>query len=189
MPFPIRYDLEERKQVFARAASIARYDAKRRGGHYDGNLASCSSDQVVQVEQQDIEIGQRYAEEEMKKIQKFMDAYEASNGIHLLHKRFVFPELNEVLVEGHADAGIISIKDLFYQLGLSEEKLKEVYEFSDRFIGRFTEDANQRLVSILDKEVKFEGKPDYEAILEDFNKKNVSQRVQPREEREIKQEC
>ena len=40
-----------------------------------------------------------------------------------------------------------------------------------RNIGRFTEDANQRLVSILDKEVKFEGKPDYEAILEDFNKK------------------
>ena len=52
----------------------------------------------------------------------------------------------------------ITVKDLFYQLRLDEEKLKEVYEFvkkdnSSDYTGKFTKNGEQKLAEILGKDI------------------------------------
>ncbi len=155
MPFPIKYNLEERKQVFVRAVSLARHDAERRGEPYGGNIASYSSEQNVQLGQQDIEQGQKYAEEETEKLQRFMDDYIASKRMVVICRRFVFPQYNKIRFEDRSDTRQMSVAFLFDQLNLPNDSLKEVYEYTNKFTGRFERNGMQRLSEILDKELKF----------------------------------
>ncbi|MBD3259941.1 hypothetical protein GF371_04915 [Candidatus Woesearchaeota archaeon] len=101
------------------------------------------------------------------RMRDFMNAYNASDRINFYCRNFVLPKYAEVHVE---NGPTVQLTDMFSELGIPEERIKEVLEFGDLakmypgschekrqnpvdFSGHFTEGGKQRLADMLGKTI------------------------------------
>ena len=181
MEFPISYDSDGRLKSFAKGARTARRVAEERGEDYDGTSIAGQVDESLTIEAQDLEVARDLMERERAELQQFMDDYQAANKLVVLCRRFVYPTLNNVRFDESADSRQLPVKDLFYQLGLGDDKLREVYEFGNLtemvevfgynekdnpigYSGRFTKNGRQKLADILQNEITFYQQPESDPI-------------------------
>jgi len=117
----------------------------------------------------------------------FMEDYDAADSLDVLSRRFAYPDYDIVRYIPVSDPREISVAELFSQLGLGEDSLKEVYEYAnlneveaitglERFVarlswnkrmgftGRFTERGKRSLANILNKEITFFERPSSDPV-------------------------
>jgi len=175
MPFPIKYNSDIMLELFAKRARTARQFAEEMEREYDGSIAGKVSESLI-VEPQDREVARSWMEKERAELQQFMDDYQAANKLVVLCRRFILPEYNSIRFVNNLDPRKMPVKDLFFQLGLEDDMLHEVYEFGNLnkmypgcgfdkrknpidYSGRFTKNGRQKLADILQKEITFYRKP------------------------------
>ena len=186
MIFPIKFDEEGLLEGYARGVRTARHSAEQEGKPYDGSIMG-PWDRTLTLEPQDYEHARKWVEDERGELQENMDAYIAAQRVHIFCRNFVLSDRQQVSVEGGPGGllqPLITIKDLFFQLGFPEERLRQVYEFGKLdemhpgegyeehehpigFSGSFTENGKQRLADILKKEIIFYRQPTSEPHGED----------------------
>ena len=89
----------------------------------------------------------------------FFKDYKRSEELHIPYRNFVLPEYVHVRLGNLADPRSVNIGNLFFHLGMSEENVKEVFEFDNernRYSGRFTENGKQHLADMLGKEITYQ---------------------------------
>jgi hypothetical protein len=154
MPFKIKYNEEKalenfRKIIFETLSISAAMEKNGSFSIKSPALEALVSEQAVAE-----------MEKERTMLQKFMDSYSYAKEISIISIKNPYPESDEVKLTNKP--GYLTVKALFFQLGLGEDKLAEVYDFSYNssfmrldFKNSFSENGKQSLASILEKKVTF----------------------------------